>query len=145
MLSQKASIDELVNILKQWQYIEDSSVLSTTEILKQTSNPLLHIVMEIIRQDSIMHRRVQQLVIDHLEKSPITLNPDDFIELWSLVEEHDEIEKHTIELAKQAIQKTNSSIAKFLINYLLIDENKHETMLEELEKIKKDMHPYSGM
>jgi hypothetical protein len=145
MGKQKQAIEKLVDTLKRWQKIEDASVKNTTEILKLTENPLVHLIMEIIRQDSVMHRRVQQLLIDHFEKSPITLNPEELASFWSMIEEHDEIEKKTIKLAEEALAETKSPFAQYLVGYLLTDEKKHDALLEEMEKIKKGMYPYGGM
>lgn len=144
MATQKESIEKLIELLKRWQKIEDASVKNTTEIIKRSDNPLVHLIMEIIRQDSVMHRRVQQLIIDHFEKRPITLNPDELTSFWSLVEEHDEIEKKTIALAKEALQDIKSPIAKYLLEYLLYDETKHDNLLDDMDKIKKGMYPYGG-
>jgi len=33
-------------------------------------------------------------------------------------------------------------IQEYLLNYLLMDEEKHDRMLETLEKIKSGMYPY---
>ncbi len=145
MAKQKEAIEKLVDTLKRWQKIEDASIKNTTEILKLTENPLVHLVMEIIRRDSVMHRRVQQLIIDHFEKNPITLNPEELASFWTLVEEHDEIEKKTIKLAEEALAETKSPFAQYLVGYLLTDEKKHDALLEEMEKIKKGMYPYGGM
>ena len=123
MPTQKEAIENLIKILKKWQTVEDDSIKNTTEIIKKSDNPLVHLVMEIIRQDSVMHRRVQQLIVDHFEKKPITLNPDELADFWGMVEEHDEIEKKTIKMA----------------------EKKHDKLLEEMEKIKLGMYPYGGM
>jgi hypothetical protein len=144
MGTQKEAIEKLINLLKDWQKVEDSSIKNTTEILNKTANPLVHLVMEIIRQDSAMHRRVQQLVIDHFTKSPISMTHEDVGSFWEMVEEHDEIEKRTISLAKQALEETKSPIARYLLEYLLLDEEKHDRLLDEMNKIKIGMIPYGG-
>jgi hypothetical protein len=145
MATQKEEIAKLVNTLKNWQKIEDDSIRNSTEILKKTDNPLIHLIMEIIRQDSAMHKRTQQLIIDHFEKKPITVTPEELLSFWNMVEEHDEIEKKTIKLAEEAMNETTSNLAKYLLGYLMIDEKKHDMLLEEMEKIKKGMYPYGGM
>ncbi|MDQ1265736.1 MAG: hypothetical protein QG635_887 [Bacteroidota bacterium] len=145
MATQKEAIEKLIDILKRWQKIEDASVKNTTEIIKKSGNPLIHLIMEIIRQDSAMHRRVQQLIIDHFETKPITLNPDELVDMWDMIEEHDEIEKKTIALAEEALKETTSPFAKYLLGYLLTDEKKHDGLLEEIAKIKQGMYPYGGM
>ena len=144
MAKQKELIENLVSILKSWQKIEDASVKNTSEIIKMSGNPLVHIIMEIIKQDSVMHKRVQQLIIDHFETKPITMDPEELANFWDLVEEHDAIEKKTIKLAEKALEDTPSPIAAYLLDYLLTDEKKHDKLLEELEKIKKGMYPYGG-
>ena len=145
MATQKQQIAKLVKILKNWQTIEDESVKNSTEIIKQTKNPLIHLIMEIIRQDSAMHKRVQQLIIDHYEKQPVTIAPDELLAMWKMVEHHDELEKQTIEKAKEAIDETTSNLARYLLDYLLTDEKKHDMLLTEMEKIKKGMYPYGGI
>jgi hypothetical protein len=145
MATQKESIEKMVELMKKWQKIEDVAVKNTTEIIKNTDNPLVQIVMEIIRQDSMMHRRVQQLIVDHFEKQPITLNPDELASFWTLIEEHDEVEKKTIAMANEALAETKSPLAQYLLTYLLTDEKKHDQLLEDMEKIKKGMYPYGGM
>lgn len=144
MATQKEQIENLVHLMKNWQKIEDASVKNTTEIIKQSENPLVHLIMEIIRQDSVMHRRVQQLIVDHFESKPIVMNPEELAGFWDMIEEHDVIEKKTIKLAQEALEITKSPIASYLLEYLLTDEKKHDKLLEELEKIKKGMYPYGG-
>lgn len=144
MAKQKEAIENLVKVMKEWQYIEDESIANTTEIIQKSKNPLVHLVMEIIRQDSAMHRRVQQLIIDHFTKKPITMDHDELAGFWDLVEQHDEVEKKTIALAKQALLENKSPIAQYLLQYLLDDEEKHDKLLEEMNKIKLGMVPYGG-
>lgn len=129
--------NELVKLMMQWQKIEDASVNNTTNIIKMNSNPLIHVVMEIIRQDSAMHRRVQQLIIDHIEKTPLELSKDEIDELWSMLMEHDVLEKKTITMAKEALKGLKNSSVSYLIEYLLTDEKKHDKLIENLEKIAK--------
>ena len=142
--NQKESIEKLVKTLKKWQGVEDDAIQSTTEIIKVSDNPLVHLVMEIIRQDSAMHRRVQQMMVDHFETKPLTMNPDELADFWDLVETHIEIEKKTIALAEELLDSTNSAFAQYLLDYLLTDEKKHDKLLDDMKKIKDKMYPYSG-
>ena len=68
MATQKELNEKLVATLKDWQKIEDQSVKSTSDIIAKTDNLIVRQIMEIIRQDSAMHRKVQQLIIDNFEK-----------------------------------------------------------------------------
>jgi len=144
MSSQKESQENLIKIMKTWQDIEDASVANTSKIIGITKNPLIQHVMDIIRRDSEMHKKTQQMIIDHFEKESFKMSPDELVEFWDLVEEHDKIEKKTIELAEAAIKETNYPLVKYLIDYLLTDERKHDKLLDTMSLIKQGMAPYSG-
>lgn len=130
------SNNKLIDILKTWQKLEDAAVQSTTEIIKSTRNPFVQIIMEIIRQDSVMHRRVQQLILDSMQLSDFKIDADEIKNLWAKIEEHDEMEKKVIKLAEASKEETDSPVVKYLLNYLLTDERKHDDLLNQLESLK---------
>jgi rubrerythrin len=128
-----------VNVLRQWQALERDAVNTTAEIMETTDNALIRQIMEIIRNDSVQHHRVQQFMIDTITRTPVTLSPQDLAEVWGQIEAHDALERQTIELAEELLQETTEPIHKVLLNYLLTDEKKHDGILGELEKLKKHM------
>ncbi len=131
------------NVL-QWQRVEDASIASTASAIGKTRNPIIRIVMEIIQRDSLMHHRVQQMIADSFDGT-ISLSPDELGGVWDLIENHIKIEKRTIELAENALAALKGKkmvVQEYLLNYLLQDEKKHDTLLDQLEKIKKGMNPY---
>lgn len=135
--------DELVRILRRWQAIEDGAVEATTEVMKRTANPLIRLVMEIIKHDSVMHKHVQQIMIDGLEKEAFSLTPEELSEIWDLVEQHHEHEKETLELAEQARRNCRLFVHRHLLTYLLEDEQKHDRLLAQLEDFKRGIYPYA--
>jgi transcriptional regulator GlxA family with amidase domain len=142
-ISQKAQEEHLVKVLKQWQAVEDESIKMSRTVQAQTKNPLVQTVMEIIAHDSAMHRRVQQFIIDSVEKTAITLQPEELEEIWGQITKHIAEEKKTIELADQAKASTRLFVQRYLLNYLLEDERKHDLLLERLEEIKNRIYPYA--
>lgn len=142
-VSQKVLEEQLVNTLKQWQAVEDESIKVSRAVQVKTENPLVRLVMEIIAHDSAMHRRVQQFIIDSVEKTAITLTPEELEEIWSQIDKHIAEERKTIELAGQAKSSARLFVQRYLLNYLLEDERKHDMLLERLEEIKNRMYPYA--
>ncbi|UCG34274.1 MAG: hypothetical protein JSU68_06475 [Phycisphaerales bacterium] len=137
--------EKLVANMKAWQKIESDSIEMTARILKQTENPVVRQVMAIIMQDSSAHYHVQQLIIDSLEKEAISLQPEELGNVWGLVEKHIALERKTIEYAKEALaalKGTKMVVQQYLLEYMLIDEEKHNKILDNLEGIKKGMYPY---
>jgi ferritin-like protein len=114
--------------------------------MEKTDNPVVRLVMEIIQRDSQMHHRIQEFIADSLESKAITLTPDEIGEVWELIEKHIALEKDTVRLAKESLEATEGkkglTVQRYLLEYLLTDEEKHNTVLERLESIKKDMYPY---
>jgi len=144
-MSTKEIQEKLIANMRRWQKIEDAATSSTGQMIEKTDNPVLKLVMEIIQRDSQIHRRVQGLVADSLEKSAITMTPEDMAGIWDLVEKHIEIEKQTVELARSslsALKGRKMLIQEYLLNYLMEDEHKHEQLLERLNAIKRGMYPY---
>src|SRR5580704_12319555 len=114
------STEELVSVLHNWQNIENATVKHTTEVIAKTKNPLIQLVMEIIRQDSTMHHRVQQVI-----------------------EKHAEMEKETIRLAEKALSRCRLFVQRHLLTYLIEDEKKHDRLLGQLEDFKRNIYPYA--
>lgn len=132
-----------VDVLRQWQGIERDAIETTAQIMEKTDNLLIRQIMEIIRNDSVQHHRVQQFLIDSMTKTPITLQPEELAEVWGQLEAHDELERQTIELATNLKAETKDPVTSLLLDYLLRDEQKHDTMLGDLEKFKQYMSKIS--
>jgi gamma-glutamyl phosphate reductase len=101
--------------------------------------------MEIIKRDSQMHYQVQEFIANSLESKTISLTPDELRGVWKMIEEHIQVEEKSVELANEAIQALRGRkmvVQEYLLDYLLMDEQKHNKILETLGTIKKGMYPY---
>lgn len=145
-MSTKEAQEKILANMKKWMKIENAAVASTGRIIEETENPIVRLVMEIIQRDSQMHHRVQELIADSLESKAVALSPDEIGKVWGAIEKHIEIEKKTIELAKESIDAIGKNkgmlVQRYLLEYLLKDEEKHDEVLSNLENIKKNMYPY---
>ena len=135
-------IDKLVKTLRKWQGIERKSIDSCAEIMEKTDNPLIRQFMEIIRNDSVQHHRVQQFIIDSLTKEQVKLTPEELAQVWDEITAHDEIEHQTIELAKSLKEDCQFFVQRALLEYLIVDEEKHDQILQSLEDFKRNLYPY---
>ncbi len=146
-MSTKELMEEIVKNMKRWQAIEDSAVSSTGKIIEKTDNPLIRMVMEIIQHDSQMHHRVQEFISRSLTEESIAITPEDLEKVWSEVENHIRIEEKTIEMAEKSLEGLKGRklvVPEYFLHYLLKDENKHNSLLQDLEVIKKNMYPYGS-
>jgi ABC-type phosphate transport system auxiliary subunit len=136
--------DEMVEVLRQWQGLERQAMNDTAEIMEKTASPLIRIVMEIIRHDSLMHHRVQQFLIDTVTKDAVTVTREDIAEVWEQLEAHDRAERKTIQMAEELRKKAWSPIHKLLLDYLLREEGKHDSLIAQLDAFKKELARSSG-
>jgi len=146
-MSTKETQEKIIDNMRRWQKIENASVASTGDVINKTDNPVIRLVMEIIQRDSQMHYRIQDIIADSLESGTISLSPDELGDVWDMIEKHIKLEEKTIELAneaKKALEGKKMVVQEYLIDYLLIDEEKHNKILETLETIKKGMYPYKA-
>ena len=131
--------EKLLKTLRDWQGIERHAIETTTKIMEKTDNLLIRQFMEIIRNDSVQHHRVQQFIIDSLTKQPVSLSHDELAQIWEEIEAHDKVERKTIEMAKECRDECQFFVQRSLLEYLISDEEKHDTILQGLEDFKKNM------
>jgi hypothetical protein len=142
-MSTKESQATLVEVLRAWQQIEDGSVSQCAEIMERTRSPVIRMVMEVVLRDSAMHHRVQQFIIDSIEKEAISLTVEDLEGVWAAIEAHIAAERETAQLiakAQKALAGTRNVVQHYLLSYLAIDEGKHERLLDGLNLIKRGMY-----
>ncbi|MCX7011698.1 MAG: hypothetical protein NTW86_03870 [Candidatus Sumerlaeota bacterium] len=146
-MSTKEAQEKIIANMRRWQKVENASVASTGRVIEKTDNPIVRLVMELIQRDSQFHYRVQEFVADTLETKPVSLAPEELGKVWDLIEKHVEIEMETIRLAKDSLERMHGMkgllVQQYLMEYLLLDEEKHVQVLENLRKIKQGMHPYA--
>ena len=136
--------EQMVEVLRQWQGLERQAMNDTAAIIERTKSPFLRVVMEIIRHDSLMHHRVQQFLIDSVTKEAVAVTREDLAEVWEDLQAHDRQEKKTIELAEELRKKAWNPVMKMLLDYLLREEGKHDTLLAQLDEFKRDLTRASG-
>jgi len=137
--------ENLVATMHSWQHIEDTSVTSTGKIMEKTDNELIRIIMEIIQNDSKMHYRVQALIAASVQKKSITMTPEELGEVWTGIRKHIKMEKDMVGYVEETLEQIKGRkmvIQEYLLNYLKVDEQKHDFLLSALEEIKKGMYPY---
>lgn len=136
--------EKIIANMKNWQKVENASVDSVQEVIDKTDNPVIKIVMEIIKRDSQMHHRVQQMIIDSLEKDTVKISPEDLVEVWDLIEKHIAIEERAADLGRLSLEATEGTkgmlVPRYLLKFLITDEEKHDKLLEDLELLKKGMY-----
>ena len=138
--------DNLVKTMRHWQGVERKSIASTGAVIGKTESPLIQLVMEIIQNDSQLHHRVQQMIIDSLESRPIDISPEDMRKVSALIDTHLRLEDEMVDAVKTAIAAVKGrkmGVQEYLLNFLIEDEKKHANLLTSLATIKSGLYKVS--
>ncbi|MFW5738999.1 MAG: hypothetical protein ACOC1F_01390 [Myxococcota bacterium] len=144
-VSTKELQNNLVAELKNWQKAEGTAANQMEKLGKATDHPLIKLVADVIHADSIRHAKVQQMVVDSIEKGAYRLTPDELADVWDIIDEHIKTEQHMVANVRKALDSMRGRkmvVQQYLLEYLLFDEEKHDLLLEKLEGIKSGMYPY---
>jgi hypothetical protein len=102
--------------------------------------------MEIIQNDSQLHHRVQQMIIDSIESRPIAISPEDMRNVSTLIDAHLKLEDEmvgAVNTAIAAIKGRKMGVQEYLLNFLVEDEKKHASHLSSLSAIKSTLYKLS--
>jgi bacterioferritin (cytochrome b1) len=144
-LSTRELQEKIAAELKEWQKTEGAAAQFMDKLGKDTDHPVLKAVADIIHADSLRHARIQQLIVDSLEKTSITLSPEDVSKVWATIEAHIATERDMVKNVRNALELMKGRkmvVQQYLLEYLLFDEEKHDLLLEKLEGVKRGMYPY---
>jgi hypothetical protein len=145
-LKTKEIQENLVRTMRHWQGVERASIASTGAVIGKTTSPLIQLVMEIIQNDSQLHHRVQQFIIDSLESAPVAISPEDMREISSLIDAHLRLEDEMVGAVNTAIAQVKGKkmgVQEYLLNFLVEDEKKHASLLSSLAAIKSTLYKVS--
>ena len=145
--STKEIQEKLARTMKDWQKIEDASTASCGRVMESTDNPLIRLVMEIIQRDSQIHHRVQEFIARSITEQALSLTPEELGKVWDGIRSHIELEKKMVGYVEEtlgALKGRKMLVQEYLLTYLREDEQKHDRLLEALDKIKAGLYPYVG-
>lgn len=128
---------DFLSVIKEWQKLEDNTIAYAEDLMKKTSNKLVKMTMEMIKHDSQKHKVMQQLLIDSVTKDPFVLSPDDLAALGSGLNKHMTAEAKSLELAEEALNHSELFVTRYILSYLIADEQKHHNLLSRLDDLKR--------
>jgi rubrerythrin len=128
---------EFLKVMKEWQKLEDDTIRFSDEMLKKTRNKLIKLTMEMIKHDSQKHKAMQQMLIDSIEKEPFILSPDELNALGNGLNKHLAAEARSLELADEALLNSEMFVTRYVLSYLIADEQKHHNLLGKLNELKR--------
>jgi len=128
---------EFIKCLKEWMKLEDETIRHANATMKKTKNKLVRMTMEMIKKDSEKHKEMQKMLIDSITKEAVVLTPDDLASLSDTLNKHLAAEAKTLELADEALNHSELFFTRYILSYLIADEQKHHGLLAKLNELKR--------
>ncbi len=126
----------LLDLIRKWKVIEDTTIKSCAAILKKSSNPIVQTLTNAIRNDSEKHKAILQLIMDSQTKKAIALTSEDLADVAALLDKHVVIEQQAIDMANEAIEMSKDAIVTQLLKLILDDEKKHKKLAVQMNELK---------
>ncbi|HXX53104.1 MAG TPA: hypothetical protein VEI28_00895 [Thermodesulfovibrionales bacterium] len=128
---------EFIKCLKEWMKLEDETIGHANATMKKTKNKLVRMTMEMIKKDSEKHKEMQKMLIDSITKEAFVLSPEDLSSLSDTLNKHLAAEARTLELADAALNNSELFLTRYILSYLIADEQKHHGLLAKLNELKR--------
>jgi len=126
---------EFLNTIREWQKLEDETVRISGETMSKSDNPIVKMLMEMIRHDSEKHKVMLRLLEEGITKEQLHLSPDELSPLADMLHKHIEAESNSVRMAQQALEQSELFITRYVLTMLLADEAKHHRLLGDLNEI----------
>ena len=144
-MTMKEMNGKILEHIRGWKDLDSKSASLIEETIARCDHPVVCTVMEIIKRDAELHSRVLELIVESMERKPLTMSLDQFGEVVGLIQQHFEVKEKMVKATEEslALAKDKSlGIQRFLLTYVLEDERKHQAMLQGIEQVKRTLYPY---
>ena len=126
-----------LKIIRDWQKLEDETIMHADALMKKSKNRLVKLTMEMIKHDSQKHKAMQQMLIDSLTTEPFILAPEELGAISEGLNKHLAAEAKSLELADEALNNCELFVTRYILSYLIADEQKHHSLLGKLNELKR--------
>lgn len=132
-----------LELLDEWQKLEDRAIESAEEMTGSSMNPFIKMTMQLIKHDSEKHKIVLQMVRESVTTESLNLSPGELASLSDLLNKHLQMEAGALKFADEAFSRSELFVTRYLLSYLMADEEKHHGMIVQLNELKRASIPSS--
>jgi rubrerythrin len=139
-MAKKKPVEQSASFLKtirDWQKLENDTIRYADTLMKKSKNRLIKMTMEMIKHDSQKHKVMQQMLIDSLTTQPFVLTPEELGAISEGLNKHLAAEAKSLELADEALNNCELFVTRYILSYLIADEQKHHSLLGKLNELKR--------
>ena len=141
----QANKEAIIGKIEDWRSVEDRNIEYATTAISKTKNPLTRTMLQAMKLEAEKRRLIQQMILDSMEKEAVNLSPDELGELSGHLNRHMETEEEAALLGKEAFEKSELAVPRYLLSYLIDDLQRHNGLLRQFDgKLKNASIPASA-
>ena len=124
---------DILDKIIDWQAIETGNIEYTDREIAGARNPLIKAMLQALKLEAEKRRLLQQMIIDSIDREAVNLSPDELRDLSGHFNKHLEAEEKALYLAKEALEKSELTIPRYLLSYLIGDLKKQNSLLRQFD------------
>ncbi len=121
---------DILDKIAGWQAIESENIEHTDKEIPKAKNPLIKTMLQALRLEAEKRRILQQMIVDSVRTEAVHLSPDELRDLSAHLNKHMEAEEKALSMAKEAFEKSELAIPRYLLSYLIADSKKQNSLLK---------------
>ncbi len=121
---------DILDKIAGWQAIESENIEHTDKEIPKAKNPLIKTILQALRLEAEKRRILQQMIVDSVRTEAVHLSPDELRDLSAHLNKHMEAEEKALSMAKEAFEKSELAIPRYLLSYLIADSKKQNSLLK---------------
>jgi hypothetical protein len=122
-------LDKIVDL----QSIETENMDQTSKAIPNAKNPLIKTMLQALKLEAEKSRVLQQMIVDSMKKEAVHLSPDELQNLSGHLNRHIKVEEKALTIAKEAFEKSELAIPRYLLSYLIGDLKKQNALLRHFD------------
>lgn len=133
MKTSEDKMGKLLDAIVDLQAIETENIANAKEEIARTKNHLTKAMMKVLEVEAEKRCLIHGMLSDSLQKEAFNLSPEELNILFSHLNRTMEAEDNALLLAKEAYEKSELPIHRFLTSYLINDLKKENDLLGQFE------------
>ncbi len=133
MKSNTGRSEDVLKTVSQGQKVESGNIQYAEKEIPKAKNALTKTVLQALKLEAEKHHLIQQMIIDSLKKEAVNLSPEELRNFSLHINKHLEAEEKALSFAKEAFDKSNLPIPRYLLSYLVADLKMQSELLSQFE------------
>ncbi len=125
--------EDILDKISDWQAIESENMEQMSKAIPGAVNPLIKTMLQALKLEAEKRKVLRQMIVDSVKTEAVHLSPDELLDLSAHINRHMRAEEKALTIAKEAFEKSELVIPRYLLSYLIGDLKKQNDLLRHFD------------